>query len=156
MLPRYVARIEYLGPGDFVKIDCAACHHVAPLTPEALLQVGPQPGGESARSQRAAPVHAAGWEAMSSGSWGRPYQASISFFAAGSLAWLRRRHRFRLVGIALQRHDSPLEGAGFEPSVPRKTTPAFGYSLLIMKSLSAADSAPQTSPLRPASCRTLA
>src|SRR5215467_3775503 len=30
------------------------------------------------------------------------------------------------------------------------------YSLLIMKSLSAADSAPQTSPLRPASCRTLA
>jgi adenylate cyclase len=31
-----------------------------------------------------------------------------------------------------------------------------GYSLLIMKSLSAADSAPQTSPLRPASCRTLA
>jgi len=51
--------------------------------------------------------------------------------------------------------DSALEGAGFEPSVPRKPRPAFGYSLLIMKSLSAADSAPQTSPLRPASCRTL-
>ena len=31
-----------------------------------------------------------------------------------------------------------------------------GYSLLIMKSLSATDSAPQTSPFRPASCRTLA
>src|SRR5439155_22291700 len=30
------------------------------------------------------------------------------------------------------------------------------YSLLIMKSLSAPDSAPQISPLRPASCRTLA
>src|SRR5262249_45033827 len=52
--------------------------------------------------------------------------------------------------------DSLLEGAGFEPSVPRKARPTLGYSLLIMKSLSAADSAPQTSPLRPASCRTLA
>jgi hypothetical protein len=39
---------------------------------------------------------------------------------------------------------------------PAETKAAFGYSLLIMKSLSAADSAPQTSPLRPASCRTLA
>jgi hypothetical protein len=37
MLPLYAARIEDLGPGDFVKIDCAACHHVALLTPEALL-----------------------------------------------------------------------------------------------------------------------
>jgi len=38
--------------------------------------------------------------------------------------------------------DSPLERVGFEPSVP----PALGYSLLIMKSLAAEDSAPQTSP----------
>ena len=38
--------------------------------------------------------------------------------------------------------DSSLEGAGFEPSVPRKPRLAFGYSLLIMKSLSAADSPP--------------
>jgi len=52
--------------------------------------------------------------------------------------------------------DSPLEGDRFEPSVPRKAVPALGYSLLIMNSLSAADSAPQTLPLRPASCRTLA
>src|SRR5207248_3369780 len=52
--------------------------------------------------------------------------------------------------------DSPLEGMGFEPSVPLKAARALGYSLLIMKSLSAPDSAPQTSPLRPASCRTLA
>ena len=29
--------------------------------------------------------------------------------------------------------DSLLEGAGFEPSVPRKPRPAIGYSLLIMK-----------------------
>ena len=40
MLPLYVARIEDLGQGDFVKVDCAACHHVALLTPEALLRVG--------------------------------------------------------------------------------------------------------------------
>jgi hypothetical protein len=40
MLPLYAARIEDLGPGDFVKVDRAACHHVALLTPEALLRVG--------------------------------------------------------------------------------------------------------------------
>jgi hypothetical protein len=38
MLPLYAARIEDLGLGDFVKVDCAACHHVALLTPEALLR----------------------------------------------------------------------------------------------------------------------
>src|SRR3954451_15991793 len=31
--PLYAARIEDLGLGDFVKVDCAACHHVALLTP---------------------------------------------------------------------------------------------------------------------------
>jgi hypothetical protein len=40
MLPLYAARIEDLGVGDFVKIDCAACHHVGLLTPEALLRLG--------------------------------------------------------------------------------------------------------------------
>jgi hypothetical protein len=34
MLPLYAARIEDLGPGDFVKVDCVACHHVALLTQE--------------------------------------------------------------------------------------------------------------------------
>src|SRR5882672_7559240 len=28
MAPLYVARIEELGHGDFVKVDCAVCHHV--------------------------------------------------------------------------------------------------------------------------------
>ena len=46
MLPLYAARIEDLGPGDFVKIDCAACHHVALLTPGALLRVGLSPGAK--------------------------------------------------------------------------------------------------------------
>jgi ribosomal protein S27E len=43
MLPLYAARIEDLGLGDFVKINCAACHHVALLTSEALLKAGLSP-----------------------------------------------------------------------------------------------------------------
>jgi len=40
MLPLYAARIEDLGQGDFVKVDCAACRHVALLSPEFLLRRG--------------------------------------------------------------------------------------------------------------------
>jgi hypothetical protein len=41
VLPLDAARIEDLGLGDFVKVDCAACHHVALLLPaDALLSVG--------------------------------------------------------------------------------------------------------------------
>jgi hypothetical protein len=36
MVPLYAARIEDLGPNDFVKIDCAACSHRALLTPAVL------------------------------------------------------------------------------------------------------------------------
>jgi hypothetical protein len=46
MLPLYAARIEDLRPGDFVKVDCAACHHVALLTPEALLRAGLRPAAK--------------------------------------------------------------------------------------------------------------
>ena len=46
MLPLYATRIEDLGPGEFVKIDCAACHRVALLTPEALLRLGPSPAAK--------------------------------------------------------------------------------------------------------------
>src|SRR5215813_14119113 len=35
-----LARIENLGRSDLVKVDCAACHHVALLTPEFLLRLG--------------------------------------------------------------------------------------------------------------------
>jgi hypothetical protein len=35
MIPLYAARIEDLGPGDFVKVDCAACRHMAVLVREA-------------------------------------------------------------------------------------------------------------------------
>jgi hypothetical protein len=40
MVPLYAARIEDLGPSDFVKIDCAACSHTALLTPEFMAGLG--------------------------------------------------------------------------------------------------------------------
>jgi hypothetical protein len=43
MVPLYLARIERLGRGDLVKVDCAACQHIALLTPEALLRLGLRP-----------------------------------------------------------------------------------------------------------------
>ena len=46
MLPLYATRIEDLGQGDFVKVDCAACHQVALLTREALLRVGLSPAAK--------------------------------------------------------------------------------------------------------------
>jgi hypothetical protein len=39
MQPLYLARIADFGRGDLVKVDCAACDHVALLTP-ALLKLG--------------------------------------------------------------------------------------------------------------------
>ena len=55
-------RIEDLGPGDFVKVDCAACHHVALLTPEALLRAGLSRAAKVLGPQRAAPVsRVRGW-----------------------------------------------------------------------------------------------
>jgi hypothetical protein len=46
MQPLYLARIEDLGQGDFVKIHCAACHPVALLTPAALLTLGLSPAAK--------------------------------------------------------------------------------------------------------------
>jgi hypothetical protein len=43
MLPLYAARIDDLERGDLVKVDCAARHHVALLTPEFLLRLGLSP-----------------------------------------------------------------------------------------------------------------
>ena len=41
--PSTWARIEDLGRGDLLRVDCAACHHVALLTPESLLRLGLSP-----------------------------------------------------------------------------------------------------------------
>ena len=46
MLALYPVHIEDLGSGDFVKVDCAACHHVALLTPEPLLRLGLRPAAK--------------------------------------------------------------------------------------------------------------
>jgi len=43
MLPLYLARIGDLRQGEFVKIDCASCDHVAVLTREFLLRLGLSP-----------------------------------------------------------------------------------------------------------------
>ncbi len=37
MVPLYAARIEDLGPGDFVRFECAACCHDALIPPSSLL-----------------------------------------------------------------------------------------------------------------------
>jgi hypothetical protein len=36
MVPLYAARIQDLGPGDFVKVECTACRHVELLAPDKL------------------------------------------------------------------------------------------------------------------------
>jgi hypothetical protein len=36
----------HCGVGDLVKVDCAACHHVALLTAEALLRIGLSSGAK--------------------------------------------------------------------------------------------------------------
>jgi hypothetical protein len=46
MLPLCATRIEVLGQGDFVKVDCAACHQLALLTPAALLRGGLSPAAK--------------------------------------------------------------------------------------------------------------
>jgi len=43
MRPLYLARIEDLGRGDLVNVDCAGCHHVVLLTPEFLPRFGLSP-----------------------------------------------------------------------------------------------------------------
>jgi ribosomal protein S27E len=43
MVPLYAARIEDLGPGDFLKVDCSACRHTALLTPTFLNRIGLSP-----------------------------------------------------------------------------------------------------------------
>ena len=46
MQPLYLAKIEDLGRGDLVQVDCAPCHHVALLTPDILLRLGLSPQGK--------------------------------------------------------------------------------------------------------------
>jgi hypothetical protein len=43
MVPLYAARMEDLGPGDLVKVDCGACGHTALLAPAFLSRLGLSP-----------------------------------------------------------------------------------------------------------------
>jgi ribosomal protein S27E len=40
MVPLYAVRIEDLGPGDFIRVDCAGCSHTALLAPVSLNRLG--------------------------------------------------------------------------------------------------------------------
>jgi len=40
MVPLYARRIEDMGTGDFVKVDCAACDHTGLLSREYLFDLG--------------------------------------------------------------------------------------------------------------------
>jgi hypothetical protein len=57
MLPLYAARIEDLGQGGFVNVDCSGCEHATLLAPDFLLSLELDPPTK-ARSQRAGPVRA--------------------------------------------------------------------------------------------------
>ena len=46
MRPLYAARVEDLGLGDLVKVDCAACNHTALLGRDALVKVGIELGAK--------------------------------------------------------------------------------------------------------------
>jgi hypothetical protein len=52
MQPLYLARIEDLGRGDVVEVDCAACCHVALLAPDFLLPLGLNPARRCSTSNR--------------------------------------------------------------------------------------------------------
>jgi hypothetical protein len=114
--PLYAARIEDLGPGDFVKVDCAACHHVALLTPKALLGAGlrpsaklldllPQDAGADRRDERAglpgSPAHAAARLRLQAGErWsGHPRATTLPRPPAGR--YMRRRLSFGMHGLRI-------------------------------------------------------
>jgi hypothetical protein len=56
MPPLYATRIEDLGQGDFVKVDCAACHHSRAADARSPIEGRAEPRGQGSRPQRAAQV----------------------------------------------------------------------------------------------------
>ena len=74
MLPLYAARIEDLGRGDLVKVDCATCHHVALLTRGALLKLGLSPATKVLDLNMRVRCRGCGarWRAVVSARWGHP------------------------------------------------------------------------------------
>jgi hypothetical protein len=74
MQPLYLARVEDLGRGDLVQVDCAACHHVALLTPDFLLRLGLSPGAKVLDLKGRVRCRGCGarGRAVVSVKWGRP------------------------------------------------------------------------------------
>jgi hypothetical protein len=74
MTPLYLARIEDLGRGDVVKVDCAACHHVALLTPDFLQRLGLSPSAKLLDLKTRVRCRGCGarGRAIVSVKWGRP------------------------------------------------------------------------------------
>jgi hypothetical protein len=50
-LDAHKARIEHFRRDDVVKVDCAACHHVALLTPDFLMRLGLNPRSQSVQPE---------------------------------------------------------------------------------------------------------
>jgi hypothetical protein len=56
MPPLYLARVEDLGRGDLVQVDCAACHHVSAADTGLLAAVRARPQREGPRPKVAGPL----------------------------------------------------------------------------------------------------
>jgi ribosomal protein S27E len=74
MQPLYRARIGDLGRGDLVKVECAACHHIALLTPDSLLRLGLKPQAKVLDLKSRVRCRGCGAKrrAVVSVQWGRP------------------------------------------------------------------------------------
>jgi hypothetical protein len=121
MLPLCAARIEDLGQGDFVKVDCAACLHVALLAPDFLLRLRAQPSHQGARRQTAGPAPGMRKERAGGGfdQVGAGEQVSRPLLPA-PVKPSRRRRSFRPRRSALHLADRSPISAGH----PRSTRPA--------------------------------
>jgi hypothetical protein len=113
MLPLCAARIEDLGQGDFVKVDCAACLHVALLAPDFLLRLRAQPSHQGARRQTAGPAPGMRKERAGGGfdQVGAGEQVSRPLLPA-PVKPSRRRRSFRPGRSALHRVIEHSAGAG--------------------------------------------
>ena len=74
MVPLYAARIEDLGPGDFLKVDCAACSHTAVLSTAFLsrLRLSPQDKVLDLKDRVRCRACGARGRAVVSIKWGKP------------------------------------------------------------------------------------
>jgi hypothetical protein len=93
MLPLYLARIEDLRRGDFVKVACAACHHVALLTRNSFWGLGSARAPRCSTSSGASGVADAGLgDGPSCRSSGGARAGELGLPLAPAIATLLLRH----------------------------------------------------------------